>query len=109
MSRFYTPSAAAEGPDWVDVGVVMRELQNLSNGTVKLTFETPMDKYAGPLYITAVHEYPVVVKGARPARDQVTGEFPNKTHRSMSALVFKLVMELDTLYSPYGEQVAMDI
>lgn len=109
MSRFYTPSAAAEGPDWVDVGVLVRELQNLSNGTVVIALECPADRYSGPMYVTATHTYPVLVKGARPSADVVRGEFPNKQHRSMSAMQFGLVMELDRMYQPYGEQVPLDM
>lgn len=109
MSRFYTPSAAAEGPDWVDVGVAIRELRNLSNGSVVVEMGCPAELYAGPLWVTARHIYPVLTPGTHPARDEVKGEFPNKTHRSMSALVYMLVLQLDTLYAPYGEQIPMDI
>lgn len=100
-------AAAATGPDWTDVQVYVRDLQNSSGGVVEFVLSCPADRYSGTVVVLAKHGYPVVVTGARPALDQVQGEWPNRENATLEGLAFALLGRLDNMYSPTGEQLPL--
>jgi hypothetical protein len=109
MKRVRPEQISSEGPDWIDLGVMARALQNASKGTVELNIGWPADKYSGPCYVTASHSYPILAGAGKTTVDEVYFTFPNHTNKTIEGLVLQMLMQLDAAYAPNGVQLPLPL
>lgn len=103
------PAEATQGPDWIDVGVYVRAIQDQGKGIVSLSLGWGADKYSGPCQVLIRHEYPRFVGAGKLAKDEVFCEWPNKLDKTLSACVYRQLYELDKLAAKNGVQLIMDL
>jgi len=97
------------GADATDLQLLIRELQNKSNGSVVVEVTAPSDKYSGVLYTAVRHTYPHLRSKAAAATDVETGSWPNRLQRSFDAHLYWLVFNVYLQFDSRAEQLELPL
>lgn len=86
------------GPDWADVGMMLREMQKLHEGsTVTIRLESDGAKFGSSLYVIARAVAPQFEDQARPWTREVTVGWPSHQHKDVVGAAFFALHKLDAL------------
>ncbi len=88
-------STAQNGPDWQDVLLQMRVIQDCHNATIQVKISTDGTNYSGTGYVRVIATLPVLDGPGRPMTLDRVSTFPCVSHRTVEGCVSKLLHDLD--------------
>lgn len=92
------------GPDWTDCIVLMRDMQQVTGGTVTLTSSPRGTGLAAHLDVLITLDVPVFVGLTETLQVNVARCWPNSDATSLESCVYGLLHELDAAYASCIEQ-----
>ena len=85
-----------KGPDGIDIGQMMRAMQDLHEGsTVKVELMSDGGHYAGSVTIRARGVAPKLVASGTAWKGEKTSVWPNNQSLTLEGAIFRLLHELD--------------
>lgn len=86
------------GPDGIDIGTMIREMQKLHEGsTVKVEITSDGALYAGSVRIRAMAVAPKLVAAGECWKGEKMAIWPNNQSRTLEGSIYRVLHELDAL------------
>jgi hypothetical protein len=95
MTRKAGWEKSTNGPDWIDVEMLMRALEGLHSAAVAVIISPDGTGSSGGVSVVASALFSVLPGSALPASVQAHSTWPNNTHSTLTGHVFAVLHELD--------------
>jgi hypothetical protein len=87
-----TPTA---GPDWVDIGQTMREIEITHSATLELQIKTDGARFAGSVAVVVKATLPRLIGPALPFTLSLYSVWPSVKSKTLEGLVYQLLLQMD--------------
>lgn len=94
------------GPDWNDLGTVMRALEHTHSATLVLKVETDGSSYSGSVRVVAEATIPRLIGPAQCQRFSRSSVWPSNRAKTFEGLVYGLLLALDHKIGTEGYEQA---
>lgn len=95
MSRRPSPADAAQGPDWIDIGHFLKELDRVHHISVRFELTTGPGHYVGAVSVRLLAGAPQLTETGRAWHYEVTEAFPGHRFKTLEAVVYHLLHRVD--------------
>lgn len=100
---------AYPGPDWSDVAILARGMEQATSGTVRVELTYGASRYDSVTDVLVVVSIPKLVGPGKLERREALGVFPCNGHATIEGLVYRLLLSLDKELMVNGTQLPLDL
>lgn len=94
------------GPDWNDVGMLLRAVESTHSATLELKLRAGGAKYSGSVYVELKVTLPRLIAPGQPWSFTLCSEYPSNRAKTMQGLCFFLIYQADHKIGQQGYKQA---